>query len=370
MGDLSRLLILSLLCSFTLFSAPIDYIRIESKTPSRMIHHFKVNPQQVVIQLVNGSDCCVGLETVSSIAKRKGAVLAINGGYFQGGPLLGAPDGPFKINGLISGSSYSLSGALGWKENGSVSVIDRIFIHSHLSCGGKSFPITAINRNIHFDSAILYTSNFNKTTMTPAGTLEAEISGTQFSRILARSGSSIIPNIGGIYSVGKKYEGFIQTSILRKAAQVKHLIKPSLHPAKMGQWNMTDHIVNGVLILSGKKIISDYNKESVPELIYKPKHARTAVGIDDAQIWHIVIVEANHQGREGMDLNELSHLMLKMGCHSAIALDGGGSSTLYYDGKATQLTAHKNHPYMQNNVYYHPNGGERPIGNAIIIKKR
>ncbi len=369
MDDLSKqlahFLLFSLLSPILFY--PVQYTRHELKNPLRTIHHFKVDPKQERVELVNGSDSAVGIETVSSIAKRKGALLAVNGGYFQGGPLLGAPDGPFKINGVISGSSYSPSGALGWKENGTLSLIDRITIHSSLNIAQKSFPITAINRSIHEDSAIFFTPNFNRTTLSPAGTLELEITQNKISSILGKKGSSIIPPFGGIYSVGKKRESSILQSLAGKPAQIWHSIKPVFSPEKAGLWNMVDHIVNGALILFNKKKCSS---ESLPQNTYKSRHARTAIGIDAKQIWHICVVEAHHKGREGMTMSELADWMSSIGCHYAIALDGGGSSTVYYLGKTNQIITHKNHPYMQNNVYYHPDGGERPIGNAIIIKKR
>lgn len=348
--------------------SPIEYISHESSNPPRRLHHFKVDPKQTTIELVNASDTCIGLETVTSMAKRKGATLAINGGWFQGDPLLGAPDGPFKMQGSILGSKGTLSGALGWKIGGAFTLIDRIVISSSIFCAGQIFPISGINRKMTEEAAILYTPAFNKTTMTPPGVLEIEITRGKFSKILGKKGSSSIPLDGAIYALGKKQAPLFKLALVNKTIDIRHIIKPFFFSQAAPLWKSADYILNGNIILFDKKLITDYQKEALAQNIYENNYARTSIGIDERQIWHIVIVEANHKDKQGMSLKRLAQFMLEIGCKAAIAIDGGGSSTVYYRDATHYFQAHTHHSYQQNNVFYHPNGGERPVGNAIIVK--
>jgi exopolysaccharide biosynthesis protein len=54
----------------------------------------------------------------------------------------------------------------------------------------------------------------------------------------------------------------------------------------------------------------------------------------------------------GMTLNELADYMSDLGCVEAMNLDGGGSSTLWYDGKV------QNRPC---------DGYERPVANSLVV---
>jgi len=77
--------------------------------------------------------------------------------------------------------------------------------------------------------------------------------------------------------------------------------------------------------------------------------------------WIFVVVEQNTLTRSpGMTIPELSTFMQQLGCHQALNLDGGGSSTFY----------------VNNTVINHPEGDEdeakgiatiRPVSDAILI---
>lgn len=61
-----------------------------------------------------------------------------------------------------------------------------------------------------------------------------------------------------------------------------------------------------------------------------PRHPRTAVGMDGTgQTLWLVVVDGRQPGfSEGMTLEELSRVLLELGCRVAINLDGGGSSVM------------------------------------------
>ena len=78
--------------------------------------------------------------------------------------------------------------------------------------------------------------------------------------------------------------------------------------------------------------------------------SRTAVGINaDGNV--VVVAAEAHQAR-GLTLWELASVMWKLGCKDAMALDGGGSTTVYWRGKVV------NHP---------TDGSERAVSNALMV---
>jgi hypothetical protein len=64
------------------------------------------------------------------------------------------------------------------------------------------------------------------------------------------------------------------------------------------------------------------------------RNPRTAVGLsqDGATLW-MVTVDGRSSSSVGATLNELGGLMKSLGAHTAINLDGGGSTTMYVKGK-------------------------------------
>jgi len=54
-----------------------------------------------------------------------------------------------------------------------------------------------------------------------------------------------------------------------------------------------------------------------------------------------------------MNLRELSELMLSLGCVDALNLDGGGSSTVYYQGKVVNSPSDP--------------AKDRPVSDAIVV---
>lgn len=68
-------------------------------------------------------------------------------------------------------------------------------------------------------------------------------------------------------------------------------------------------------------------------------HPRTAIGVDKkGRVMILVVVDGRQkQYSEGMNLYELGHLMLDLGCWNATNMDGGGSSIMGLAGPDGQL---------------------------------
>lgn len=65
----------------------------------------------------------------------------------------------------------------------------------------------------------------------------------------------------------------------------------------------------------------------------KQSNPRTAVGIIDALQYIFVVSDGRTEESEGLSLYELAEFMQSLGAQTAYNLDGGGSSTMYFNGE-------------------------------------
>ncbi len=93
------------------------------------------------------------------------------------------------------------------------------------------------------------------------------------------------------------------------------------------------------------------------------RHNRTALGCrKDGSVLLLVADGRFNDYAKGLSLPELERIMLWLGCTSAINLDGGGSTTMYVQGRPHDGVV--NYP-SDNSLHDHE--GQRPVSNAIII---
>lgn len=99
------------------------------------------------------------------------------------------------------------------------------------------------------------------------------------------------------------------------------------------------------------------NKKLPPEFSTQiERHPRTAIGWNDRYIY-LVEVDGRQQPLSlGMSLPVLGRYMRQLGCENAMNLDGGGSATVWLQGKIVNSPADERE--------------ERPIANALVIVRR
>ena len=60
---------------------------------------------------------------------------------------------------------------------------------------------------------------------------------------------------------------------------------------------------------------------------------RTAIGIVDSLHYIVLVSDGRTSESEGLSLYEVAEIMQEYGCSTAYNLDGGGSSTMYFNGQ-------------------------------------
>ncbi len=96
------------------------------------------------------------------------------------------------------------------------------------------------------------------------------------------------------------------------------------------------------------------------------RHPRTAAGVNaDGTRLYLVVIDGRQPERSvGMTLPELADLMIEVGADDAVALDGGGSSSFYFDPANPNLD--EKTPDSAPIILNQPSDGEfRPVANHL-----
>ncbi len=111
------------------------------------------------------------------------------------------------------------------------------------------------------------------------------------------------------------------------------------------------------VLLTGPILIKNSKPQSLPNMSFTHKrHPRTCIGYSNDSIFFVTI-DGRNKNAAGMNLYEAQDFLKNMGSTNAINLDGGGSTSLWIKNKGIINTPSDK-------------SGERPVANALIIKKR
>lgn len=123
-------------------------------------------------------------------------------------------------------------------------------------------------------------------------------------------------------------------------------------------WKMKTAVGGGpVLLQNGEISISNNEELKFAGKAIEDKHPRTAMGYTAGHKLIIMVIEGRHPGiAEGATLTQEAQLFKELGCIEALNLDGGGSSCMLVNGKAT--------------IGVSDATGQRPIPAVFIIKTR
>ncbi len=104
------------------------------------------------------------------------------------------------------------------------------------------------------------------------------------------------------------------------------------------------------LIENGEIIVSQTSSKKL-----NSENPRTAIGQISELHYVMVVVDGRTDESDGLTLTELANFMNDLGCVTAYNLDGGGSSTLYFNGKVI------------NNPTDGRSNGERQVSDIVYI---
>lgn len=329
-------------------------------TPVKM-NLLRLDLSKVRLDVVHALDAAIGTETTSSMAIRHGAFAAINGGFFRldKSKFLGDAAGALIINDELYSESINGRTTLmieNSRDRTRIS-IERANIMDSIEIGAKSYDVGR-NRERNKDDLVLFTKRFNRTTLTDNNGTEFFINGRKIEKIVDQKGDNEIPQDGYILSAsGKMREELLP--LLQAGTRIRRFVKQtSPTNSKMGtSFNTAEDITNGVPQLIKNGVIEiTWQEEKSSKSFVETKHPRTAVAKLKDGKFLMITVDGRSEASGGIGLEDLAKVLLELGAIDAMNLDGGGSTTMFLDGKVV------NHPSDKE--------GERKVGDAILVAPR
>src|SRR5687768_14184759 len=127
------------------------------------------------LDLELGKDGTQGRDTVPAMAARRGALAAVNAGFFATD---GDPAGIFKINGLLVSDTTRPRGAVGFtRPEGPPLIFDRVTARARLRIGRAVVPATGVDTSRGARAVIVYTPRYGATTRTTGDGTEWIVAG-------------------------------------------------------------------------------------------------------------------------------------------------------------------------------------------------
>jgi exopolysaccharide biosynthesis protein len=343
----------------------IEYAETTRGTKDEPVHInlLKLDLTKVRLDVVHAMDAAIGLEKTSSIAARYGALAAINAGFFRidSSIFRGDATGVLQIDNNFLSESYSERCALEILNltDKTIVFIEKVNASAKIQINKKSYE-AGINRQRKEDDIVIFTRFFNRTTLTNPDGIEFVVRKNKVVGIFDGKGSSEIPADGFVISAsGKKREEFLR--LLRKRTKVSEVTSYTITmdgSSKPNMFGPAEDVIGGVpqLIKNGKIEITWEQEKSSKEFV-ETRHPRTAVAKLKDGKFLMVTVDGRQAGYSvGMNLNELAAFLLELGATDAMNLDGGGSTTMFLDGKIVNKPSDKE--------------GERSVGDAILVFPR
>ena len=305
---------------------------------------------------VLSNDAINGVETLSSIERRlstSATTVGVNGDFFTFAS--GRPSGVFMQDGQVASPPYGDRSSIGVTADGTLDVRRIEFFGTWKGVGQKRV-LNDLNQAPGPDAISLFTSAWGPATPSLPGATEAVLYpfpapvpnadlAAQVIQI-AGGGSTPIPPGGAVLVArGKAATNLAAEAPVGTTATVRLIFRP--------EWAGIVNAIGGgpQLVRDGGPVFKALEAFS-PEVLL-PRAPRTAVGqLADGRVI-LVATDGRQPGYSvGMTNFELAQTLVRLGAVTGAALDGGGSTTLAFEG------AILNRPSDTR---------ERPIADALLL---
>ncbi len=325
-----------------------------------IIHVLVLDPRLIRLDSALGLDEIAGAETVSSLVARHGALAAVNGGSFRTtGIVRGEPMGMYAAGGKVLSEPNGPRMEMAVTNAGAATRISfsEIDVRATVVAGdGGRRAVEGINRPRGADELVLFTPEFHRTTLTPAGGLEIAVRDGRVEAAADGPGSAPIPTDGFVLSAGGAAREWA-LGHLKPGGRVTLETEPRAPPPLPFE---PEWIVGAgpLLVRDGAALgLGQAETEGFAPDFSRSRHPRTALGVrEDGAIVLLTVDGRQPLKSVGMTIPELASLMLEWECREAINLDGGGSATMVAGGRVV------NHPSDAS--------GERPVSDALLVRTR
>ena len=249
---------------------------------------------------------------------------------------------------------------------------DAVVTATSYTDAGTAISLSTVTEGSGSDTVTYYVADV---TFSDATTLQSAFAKDQFGENITELTSEIAADNNAIFAVNGDYYGFRDTGIV-----IRNGVVFRDEPAREGLVFYTDGTVElydetttsadelvadgawntlsfGPAIVADGAVVDGIESQEIDTNIgnhsIQGDQPRTAVGVIDENHLVFVVVDGRQSGySEGVTLTELADIMIDLGATTAYNLDGGGSSTMYFDGEVINSPS---------------NGGERATSDILYI---
>ena len=285
------------------------------------------------------------VETISSMAKRQGAVAAINGGFFNATGSNNFPIGNLLIDGKLLALSDIRRVSMGL--TGDRTAIYGYFAPQYLAQIGvilNQFKVERINNTPLVNGLTLYTPEWGVGTGVYGKEVVVDRVYGQNRVVAVIDGYAPIPPRGYVLHFGG--------TSAELAANIQPGDPVNLTLQADNIWGNLRHLLTaGPLLVEGGRPVYQGVNEGFRGTFFA-RGPRTAVGSTADGHLLMVVVDGRQPNSRGVTLEEMSALMINLGADSATGMDNGGSSAMWVGGRIINRPS---------------DGHERPVNNALLV---
>jgi hypothetical protein len=337
----------------------VTYERSVQFTPHGPVAmHVVVGPRPTglyALRPVLSNEAILGVEKITAMQKRLSAtatMVGINGDFYA--PDTGRPSGVLMRDGVVDSPPSGDRSSVGLSPEGAIDIRRVEFFGTWRGLGQRR-TLTDLNQAPKQNGISLFTPSYGATTPAQAGVSEVvihpfppatpntDLTGpvVQFSGV----GGTPIPRDGAVLVArGTAAQRLVEEAPIGSLVTLRMILRP--------EWTGIPNAVGGgpVIVRDGGPVFRANEAFSSYQLA--PRHPRTAVGqLADGRIL-MVVVDGRRAGYSvGMTNFELAQALVRLGAVNASALDGGGSSSLAFNGA----------------LLSRPSNGEPPVSNSLQL---
>lgn len=272
-------------------------------------------------RIVTAGEIAGRKQPLSWIAQQSEAEGAVNGGFFNGVHIIGS----LVTRGFPVNEPWQNRSAIGWDDNGNFHFGPGRF-RTILRSRGERLEIARYNSAPAGNEAALYSPHiWYFASGIPDDALEGTVVSGRLTGIKgAHLSNHFVPRDGYLIVA----RGFSEDR-LRRFHKGETIDLELLWDDK-GFEKCTNVLQAGPLLLQGGK--DALTPEGFSESVIRERHPRSVAGTDGTSLWWIVVDGRDSWHSRGCTLNEAAALAARLGLKEALNLDGGGSSTMWWQG--------------------------------------
>ncbi len=321
----------------------IELYRMDGTAPGdvpspQSIRLLRLEPSRVRLESSLATGEIPGRATVQAIARRSGALAAVNAGFFSPA---GDPTGVLRIDGRLVSDTQRARGAVALLDSpdGVQALFDHVRARVRLRFRARdkwqTVPVDAIDGVRGARRLVLFSPASGPTTDTTGG-LEWALTGSplRVTRV-SETGNSGIPAGGYVLSYGGTSVPPVLAA-LRDASSIE--VRETLDVrsgSRLRDWIRAPTLVGGAgLLLRDGQALSEWQVERLSKGFDTTRHPRTVIARDRRGAIWLIVIDGRQPGRAlGMTFAEMQALLTQLDVVDALNLDGGGSTTMVVRGE-------------------------------------